>query len=110
MASEPEPLFAPDAQPHFKHEPLPDTGKFIRLLTLHPGHGDELLRASLVPVTLSVELQFEALSYMWGPVKPKQTLLVSDSEFWRRPNIYAFLRRLRHASKPRVLWLDAVCI
>ncbi|ETN37926.1 uncharacterized protein HMPREF1541_07549 [Cyphellophora europaea CBS 101466] len=110
MASEPQPLFAPDAQPHFTHDPLPDTGTYFRLLALQPGHGSEPLRASLAPVALNSIPRFEALSYMWGPSEPQRTLHVNNQDFLLRPNIHAFLRRLRHASTPRVLWLDAVCI
>lgn len=110
MSSDPQPFFAPDAQPHFKHEALLDARKFIRLLTLHSGQNDEPLRASLTPQPLSHDLHFEALSYMWGPSEPKQLFQLNEQEFLLRPNIHAFLRRLRYHSKDRVLWLDAVCI
>ncbi|GAP88836.1 putative heterokaryon incompatibility protein [Rosellinia necatrix] len=74
---------------------------------------------------------FEALSYRWGPELPQHVLLVVPGEAppilrhapvygsppeptWRvlkiRSNLLEALIALRHAEKPRTLWIDALCI
>jgi hypothetical protein len=109
---QPQPFFIPDQQPTFRHGPLPSAARHIRLLILHAGSGDTPLSASLrlVEWAASQRPNYEALSYMWGPAEPKATLSIEGQVFLLRPNIHAFLKRLRHSREARTLWLDAVCI
>lgn len=110
MKPDPQPRFESDPQPHFTHQPFPNASNSIRLLQLHPGRSDEPLKSSLQICSLKDRPEYDALSYMWGPKEPKHWIQVDNQSFLLRPNIYAFLLRLRFADRPRRLWLDAICI
>jgi hypothetical protein len=57
---------------------------------------------------------FEALSYTWGKARPppatEQNIVLNSQIFPVFENLFAALQRLRHLSKARVLWIDAICI
>jgi len=76
--------------------------------------------------------KYEALSYVWGPPERTDIALVSKPAISPKPlsrlfvrlrtgsrpratlgithNLAVALRHLRHSKKPRVLWIDAICI
>ncbi|KAI0121663.1 heterokaryon incompatibility protein-domain-containing protein [Xylariales sp. AK1849] len=73
-------------------------------------YGDRYL-----PQHESIKSQFEALSYVWGDEREKNTVVVHDpgariTILRIRPNLAVALRHLRHMSEPRVMWIDALCI
>ncbi|KAM0454942.1 hypothetical protein ACHAPV_008083 [Trichoderma viride] len=60
---------------------------------------------------------FEALSYQWGSPNNPGTAFIKPSTgnasavtFSIGKNLESALRHLRYTSKPRVLWIDAICI
>lgn len=79
---------------------------------------------------------FEALSYCWGPIEPQEILLVEPSNndnvidhlpkkgvcvralplksgwdfLLAGPSLSSALRHLRYSDRPRILWVDALCI
>jgi hypothetical protein len=59
---------------------------------------------------LSNDPDYEALSYVWGDPHITKQIILSDKKFNVTINLEAALRRLRHASKSRLLWIDALCI
>jgi hypothetical protein len=100
----------------FKHTPL-EHARFIRLLALSPGVGTMPLRATLIEALLDEAPGFEALSYCWGDPDPPDAILIRrDGDAGERDslpitrNCGAALRRLRNATAPRMLWVDAICI
>ncbi|KAI1144510.1 HET-domain-containing protein [Hypoxylon sp. FL0543] len=112
----------------YRYSPLP--GKdYIRLATIHPGRFEDdvvvSLQTSLFPRDGS--LRYEALSYTWGSRKNRRPVHVSRCDittttalrsalrmkFERiltRQNLVVALRHLRYVDKPRVIWVDALCI
>lgn len=59
--------------------------------------------------------RFTALSYVWGSPENPKTIFVrnSDGEFGTLSvtrNLEEALRHLRWTDKPRVMWIDAICI
>lgn len=56
------------------------------------------------------ENQYEALSYVWGDASKLNIVYLHDQPFQVTTNLYIALRFLRHSSKPRRLWIDAICI
>ena len=65
--------------------------------------------------SLDDESDYEALSYTWGPPFEDQSLqseqiLLSGSEMQITGNLFHVLKRLRLSDRPRVLWVDAICI
>ncbi|KAG4255443.1 hypothetical protein FPRO04_03975 [Fusarium proliferatum] len=53
---------------------------------------------------------YEALSYTWGDPEPTKRILVNGLPFWISANLFAALRQLRLPERPRLLWIDAICI
>lgn len=91
------------------YQPLPP-GPYIRLLTLEAGHGDQMIFSRLEIVRLDEALDFEAISYVWGSKKARRTIFCNNVHMRLTQNLLAALRRIRHPSKPRVVWADAICI
>jgi hypothetical protein len=56
------------------------------------------------------QLQYTALSYVWGDATYKQPISVNGKLFGITPNLHAALVYIRDENKPVQLWVDAVCI
>lgn len=87
----------------------------IRLLTLLPGRPESELHAHLacVPLSKTQIPVYEAVSYTWdSTVHPGHICIGSCDQpmLTITKNLEAALLRLRHKSKPRVLWIDAICV
>lgn len=95
--------------------PTPDS---IRLLNVHAGPKDEVLRctftfakiASPEPGKNKITADYEAVSYVWGGAREPEYVHCDDYRLAVPKTLAAFLRRLRFPSGTRVLWADAVCI
>ncbi|KAF5975672.1 heterokaryon incompatibility protein 6, OR allele [Fusarium bulbicola] len=91
------------------HQPI--TGdKEIRLLILEPGAREDALECQLVNAELSWRTRFEALSYAWGDDTTKYLLKCSGQNICVWANLHDALLDLRHPTRKRVLWIDALCI
>ncbi|KAI5369377.1 Putative heterokaryon incompatibility [Septoria linicola] len=115
-----------DTQQFEVYKALPESS--IRLLYLQPAK--ELtapLIGTLEIVRLLEEPKYEALSYAWDgafneadargvlPVDkaiplPPATMQLERRLFSINGNLFHALRRLRHRSQTRVLWIDALCV
>jgi hypothetical protein len=114
----------------YRYEKLlsPDS---IRILELLPGSGIGSIHCMLHPASLSQSPSYEALSYCWSDASLLSKLTSYDlhsydalSYCWLRgqiiyisfkrlpvtENLLLALARLRHPSKSRFLWADAICI
>ncbi|KAL9107037.1 MAG: hypothetical protein Q9227_007983 [Pyrenula ochraceoflavens] len=106
----------PDASPviprEFRYPALPTTEGAFRVIVLWPAHSaHESLRCQLAHENLHHEFDFEALSYVWGDHRHTRTIELNGAKFAVTANLEVALRNLRfHDSKPRVLWIDALCI
>ena len=109
-------------------------GDEIRLLHLLPRSASTGVRIKIVTVTLSAYQipQYEALSYAWGSTKDASSVTVTVDHTHGSKNFAHNLARivsfstsrsisitknlaealpcLRDATKPRTLWIDAICI
>jgi hypothetical protein len=99
--------------------------KEIRYLSIAPGSGDDSLVCSLGYTSLEDEYrtQYEALSYTWGDLQEtvemtlrypeegaKKSKRYREHRYKITPNLRSALRNLRKETRPRILWVDAVCI
>ena len=83
----------------------------IRTLVLLPGHLGDPVNCQLVKQSLdSPGLSYQALSYMWGPAEPVQSICIDGVRINVRYNLYATLRCIRLQRDRRTIWIDAVCI
>ena len=99
----------------FSHKPLEDSRSWVRLLTILPGQGTSRLEGLLenVPLQTKGSIHYEALSYYWGRSSSLEDICYLYIE--QRPlpvctNVYDAMMQLRTKDKPRILWIDAVCI
>ncbi|GAW17285.1 hypothetical protein ANO14919_067400 [Xylariales sp. No.14919] len=87
------------------------SGKTIRLVRLLPRSDGEETRCEMVGRDLEkVFGDYEAISYTWGNAK-EQAIIQMDGRPVRVPRkVFEMLQVLRHAGKPRMLWIDNLCI
>ena len=93
------------------YQPL-ETKDSFRVLELLPGILDDPLQCRIQETTWSDNTKYEALSYVWGPpVDPMTVEDISSKSVLRiTENLFHALRILRYNDRPRVLWIDALCI
>lgn len=101
-------------------EPLPSNIAFTyprltedektRLMILEPGEPDDELGCHLKHIRSLQDHEYEALSYVWGETSRKHVIQCSGMKIQITANLEAALRQLRYAHRPRVLWIDAICI
>ncbi|KUJ18559.1 uncharacterized protein LY89DRAFT_732116 [Mollisia scopiformis] len=102
-------------EPH-KYAPLDEVAHEIRLVTLHPARRFKdpvRISLSIAPFTSGRVPQFEALSYAWGAHEHTSTIFVGEKGFETlsvTENLGIALPYLRYKDKPRVLWIDAICV
>ncbi|CAH0044955.1 unnamed protein product [Clonostachys solani] len=82
----------------------------IRLLTVGPGKAADELRCSLSVVSLNTNPKYEALSYVWGDPSITANITVDGTSHPVTANLKYALCALRGLSKPRIIWVDAICI
>lgn len=88
----------------------------IRLMTLLPGAFGAKVRITIRNIRLSKSLRpvYEALSYTWGSAIDSDYVYVQDDKEEKAlaitPNLAEALRYLRYEDRPRVLWIDAICV
>ncbi|KAI0887743.1 uncharacterized protein GGS22DRAFT_197712 [Annulohypoxylon maeteangense] len=106
----------------YRYTALPEQGPgdlYIRLLDILPGGPkDEALRLGLRTTRLEESPTYECLSYAWGTSdgdrEEKEVFVVGpNAESFKlriRKNLNDALRALRHSSRSRTIWADAICI
>ncbi|KAK4448048.1 heterokaryon incompatibility protein-domain-containing protein [Podospora aff. communis PSN243] len=83
----------------------------IRVLELLPSPSpDSEIAMALFTVPSPRSQGYSALSYTWGTPEPKHTTTVNGQPFSVGTNLFNALRSLRLPDRPRLLWIDAICI
>jgi len=117
----------------YQYSPLRSRRGEFRLLSLLPGPISAEIGIEIFHVKRSSKPEYEALSYVWGPSERTDTALVcgpakprsqflgylglqqrhEDPDTFRigiTGSLAVALRNLRHPTKPKILWIDALCI
>lgn len=98
----------------YDYEPLDYSTFQFRILTLFPptdSLGCSPLSGSLRVASFSTaEYGYEALSYVWGHEKATYPLQIGGGVLPISSSLAEALCYIRHPSKPRNLWIDALCI
>ena len=81
----------------------------IRLLELAPGDSGKLI-ATIFCVTSPRERAYDALSYRWGDSERTDSITVNGCLVGITKNLDRALSSLRLPDRPRLLWVDALCI
>jgi hypothetical protein len=96
----------------YVYRPLNKHRKEIRLLTLEPGHGDQIIRCTLSHVFLdeSPISHYETVSYVCGDPGLRSKIMLHDHVTDVLASSEVVLRRMRLPTTQRVLWVDSICI
>jgi hypothetical protein len=96
---------------HLTYERLDASESEIRLLNVHVDEGGGI-RCVLTKHTITPELQYYALSYVWGDPKITQNILVNGKPFAATTNLVAAFQNLSATGTYSFdfLWVDAICI
>ncbi|KAH8786679.1 heterokaryon incompatibility protein-domain-containing protein [Hyaloscypha finlandica] len=87
------------------------TQKQIRLLHLAPSLDHESrLECSFSLASFDGDINYEALSYVWGDVTPVKPIGLEGKEVLITKNLHSALSHLRYKDRERILWADALCI
>ncbi|KAK7996380.1 Delta-aminolevulinic acid dehydratase [Apiospora arundinis] len=94
----------------YEYAPLPEGS--IRMLELRPGKIGDVISIELHHVNIlnGLGLSFEALSYEWKGKVGTVPIQCHQDRLLITPNCKAAVERLRHEDKPRMLWIDSICI
>lgn len=92
----------------------------IRLVCLMPGNYQDGLCCVLIHASLESGIKYEAVSYTWATEDGDESLSQSiicgylgealQRNIWITVNCESALRRLRHVSERRILWIDMIAI
>ncbi len=102
----------------YDYTPLNEANNEIRLVTLHSGNDGTPLQIDIRVCQLTQASKppyYEALSYTWGSTETLVDIGIGALDLESRslavtPNLAEALPYLRLQGKPRVLWIDAICI
>jgi hypothetical protein len=72
----------------------PLQGSDIRLFSVQRARPDGVLRCNLFHAPLTKDLKFHALSYVWGDLDHKQTIMINDQPVEVNQNLYDFLDQI----------------
>ena len=95
---------------NFIYSPLSLAGNEIRLFLLDPGDHNERISGRLRHVSLDDDIQYTALSYVWGDPSVTRPINLDGYSFDVTTNLKSALLHLRHRTQLKNLWIDAICI
>ena len=94
----------------YAYRPLSSSTDEIRLFEIDSASSDDEISGRLIHVSLQDNLDFTALSYMWGSPSCYVSIQICNDSYLRvSPRLHVALRDLRHLQVQRV-WIDAICI
>lgn len=103
-------MSSPDALRLYRQVPFNFATSEIRLLTVHQAtNRDAALECQLSVVSLGLTGDYDSLSYHWWG-DTGYPMIVNGITLDIRVNLFNALRFLRYPNRPRVLWVDAICI
>ena len=82
----------------------------VRLVEILPNEPDDEIRCRISSAKLSACGDYEALSYTWGDPSITEDIWCEGRRLSITTNLMAALRRLRYSERPRVFWIDAICV
>jgi hypothetical protein len=96
----------------FPYMALDSNLKEIRVLQVAPGAGLDIITCTLKHISLLGDQIpcYETISYCWGLTRNESIMQLNGSLISVPSSSEAAVRRMRLIDKPRVLWIDAICI
>lgn len=95
----------------FSYVPLSQSSS-IRVLKVEAGQEPDDVVCTLSEVSLEGkdQVEYEALSYVWGDSRKTHRVTCDGWSLGVTANLHAAIRNFRHSDHSRVLWADAICI
>lgn len=94
----------------YQYEAIPHL-ETARVMSLAPGQPSDPLSGTLSTMSVVDPDPYEALSYAWGYKAPMDsTILCSGKALRITSSLAVALKRLRYTNRPRVIWVDQICI
>jgi hypothetical protein len=97
----------PSALEQYRYKDIHPHGSF-RVLELLPGKDKEPISCLLLTVDWSDPPEYEAVSYAWGNLDAKSTIICHDKKLEVGQNIHNGLAHLRFPDRSRILWVDCL--
>ncbi|MCJ1275883.1 hypothetical protein MMC21_003688 [Puttea exsequens] len=95
----------------YSQAPLVQGSREIRILNLGPGQFDDPLRGNLIIESLDYDdLHYTALSYTWSGATDKSMIYINKVPLRITENLESALRQFRGLTRPKNIWVDAICI
>ena len=105
------PITAMSIEAVYSQAPLVTERREIRILVLAPGTGNDVLRGELIVESLDYDdLHYTALSYTWSGSVGEHFISVGGAPLSITENLSMALRHIRGPTRPRNMWVDAICI
>ncbi|KAF4500396.1 heterokaryon incompatibility het-6 [Fusarium agapanthi] len=92
------------------YQPLSSSSSFRLLELLPSSNRTDPLVGRLVDGDITFQPDYEALSYVWGDMKPVRYINLGGQDISITPNLHLALIHLRSPDTVRTLWVDALCI
>ncbi|KAI4640794.1 hypothetical protein J4E93_008386 [Alternaria ventricosa] len=94
------------------YEALPLSHGEIRVLKVALGSGDDIIKCKMKRISLRTwrVRTYETISYCWGAPRDPSTIELNGHLTKVPASSEAAVRRMRLSDRPRVLWIDAICI
>lgn len=92
------------------YQRLNEETKQTRFLELLPGDYNDDIICNFQLASVDDPIQYEALSYVWGPQEDKVTIVVDTNHFQVSTQLDKIIRSLRDKTRSRLFWIDAICI
>lgn len=99
-------------RPDYQHDPIDYTEKQIRLIRLYKELSEDgLIQCEVRIFDSSEEIQYRAISYVWGPETPNRAIIINEARYIVRENLWQFLYifRLRRDNDSPI-WIDQISI
>jgi len=96
----------------YEYRPLDRSRQEIRLLTIEPGSGSDMVRCTLKHAFLDTTPppHYETTSYVCGDPAIKSTIILHGHETQAMATSETVLRRMRLRDRARTVWIDSICI
>lgn len=99
----------PYYQDLYRHQPL-ESGSIRLMILAEAEHYHDELTCDIVHVSLSQEIEYTALSYVWGSTFKAKAIRVGEKDIGIGTNLDSALRHLRRRDRPIRCWVDGICI
>lgn len=90
-------------------QPFGDGHEEIRLVRVTGRDENGYIKCSMRHTILG-EVEYTALSHVWGSNNATYLIAVEQAYLWIRPNLYHFLEHACEELREVDLWIDALCI